>query len=49
LPLAALAGIAAEPAAILDGLERDGLAHRSGELAQLGERAAAGSPSTIEP
>jgi A/G-specific adenine glycosylase len=48
MPLAGLAAVAANPALVLEGLERDGLAHRSGSLARLGGRAANGSPSTIE-
>ena len=49
LRLDSLPDIAPDPESILDGLERDGLAHRSGALARLGGGVAAGPPTTIEP
>jgi A/G-specific adenine glycosylase len=49
LPIAELASVAADPDLVLDGLERDGLAHRSGTVARLGSRATGRSATTIEP
>lgn len=43
LPAAALAELTSQAEPALDGLERDGLAHRSGAMVRLGP------PSTIEP
>jgi A/G-specific adenine glycosylase len=50
LPVAAVrAGLDGDLARLLDGLERDGLAHRSGELVRLGGRRDGSAPSTIGP
>jgi A/G-specific adenine glycosylase len=49
LPATALGELTLRMEAALAGLEREGLAHRSGDLVRLGGRAPAGPPSTIEP
>ena len=49
LPVARLRAIALDADAVLDGLQRDGLAHRRGGRAWLGSAASAGSATTIEP
>ncbi|HEX6655497.1 MAG TPA: A/G-specific adenine glycosylase [Candidatus Limnocylindria bacterium] len=49
LPVGTLRTVVPEAEAILDGLQRDGLAHRSGQRVRLGGAAPAGSPTTIDP
>jgi A/G-specific adenine glycosylase len=50
LPLTDLSQAVAQPQAALAALERDGLAHRHGDLVRLGSDPARGAvPSTIEP
>jgi A/G-specific adenine glycosylase len=49
LPAGAVAAMASGHEGMLEGLERDGLAYRDGELVILGGRALNGAASTIEP
>jgi A/G-specific adenine glycosylase len=49
LPAIALGELTPRPDAALAALERDGLAHRCGDLVRLGGRAPAEPPFTIEP
>jgi A/G-specific adenine glycosylase len=49
LPLVRIVGVGGETTRLLEALERDGLAHRSGELLLLGARAPGSAVATIAP